>query len=51
MTGFALAPAAGAVTAVTAPAQSTAESGGAVLMAALCGAALACCPGGRTSGR
>ena len=41
VTGFALAPAAGAVTAVTPPTQSTAESGGAVLVAALCGAALA----------
>ena len=44
VTGFALAPAAGAVTAVTAPAQSTAESGGAVLVAALCGAALSLLP-------
>jgi hypothetical protein len=41
VTGFALAPAAGAVTALTAPTQSTVQSGGAVLAAALCGAALA----------
>ena len=41
VTGFALAPGAGAVTALTAPTQSTVESGGAVLAAALCGAALA----------
>ncbi len=41
VTGFALAPAAGAVTALTAPTQSTVEPGGAVLAAALCGAALA----------
>ena len=41
VTGFALAPVAGAVTALTAPTQSTAVSGGIVLAAALCGAALA----------
>jgi hypothetical protein len=41
VTGFVLAPAAGAVTALTAPTQSTAETGGAVLAAALCGAGLA----------
>ena len=43
-TGFVLAPAAGAVTALTAPTQSTAETGGAVLAAALCGAGLALLP-------
>jgi hypothetical protein len=41
VTGLVLAPAAGAVTALTAPAQSTADTGGAVLAAALCGAGLA----------
>ena len=41
VTGFVLAPAAGSVTALTAPTQSTAEAGGAVLAAALCGAGLA----------
>ncbi len=44
VTGFVLAPAAGAVTALTAPTQSTAETGGAVLAAALCGAGLALLP-------
>jgi hypothetical protein len=44
VTGFVLAPAVGAVTALTAPTQSTAETGGAVLAAALCGAALALLP-------
>lgn len=38
VTGFVLAPAAGAMTALTAPTQSTAGTGGAVLAAALCGA-------------
>jgi hypothetical protein len=51
VTGFVLAPAAGAVTALTAPTQSTAETGGAVLAAALCGAGLACCRSGHTPGR
>jgi len=41
VTGFTLAPAAGAVTALTTPTQPTAETGGAALAAALCGAALA----------
>jgi hypothetical protein len=41
VTGFTLAPAAGAVTALTEPAQPTAGTGVAVLAAALCGAALA----------
>jgi hypothetical protein len=41
VTGFTLAPAAGAVTALTEPAQPTAGTGVAVLVAALCGAALA----------
>jgi hypothetical protein len=41
VTGLTLAPAAGAVTALTAPTQPTAETGGAALVAALCGAALA----------
>jgi hypothetical protein len=40
VTGFTLAPAAGAVTALTEPTQPTAEAGGAALVAALCGAAL-----------
>jgi hypothetical protein len=44
VTGFVLAPAAGAVTALTASTQSTAETGGAVLAAALCGAGLALLP-------
>jgi hypothetical protein len=44
VTGFVLAPAAGAVTALTAPTQSTAETGGAVLAAALCGVGLALLP-------
>jgi len=44
VTGFVLAPAAGAVTALTAPTQSTAETGGAVLAVALCGAGLAVLP-------
>jgi hypothetical protein len=44
VTGFVLAPAAGAVTALTAPTQSTAETAGAVLAAALCGAGLALLP-------
>ena len=44
VTGFVLAPAAGAVTALTAPTQSTAETGGVVLAAALCGAGLALLP-------
>jgi hypothetical protein len=44
VTGFVLAPTAGAVTALTAPTQSTAETGGAVLAAALCGAGLALLP-------
>jgi hypothetical protein len=44
VTGFVLAPAAGAMTALTAPTQSTAETGGAVLAAALCGAGLALLP-------
>jgi hypothetical protein len=44
VTGFVLAPAAGAVTALTAPTQSTAETGGAVLTAAVCGAGLALLP-------
>jgi hypothetical protein len=44
VTGFVLAPAAGAVTALTAPTQSTAETSGAVLAAALCGAGLAVLP-------
>jgi hypothetical protein len=44
VTGFVLAPAAGAVTALTAPTQGTAETGGAVLAAALCGAGLALLP-------
>jgi len=44
VTGFVLAPAAGAVTALTASTQSTPETGGAVLAAALCGAGLALLP-------
>ncbi len=44
VTGFVLAPAAGVVTALTATTQSTAETGGAVLAAALCGAALSLLP-------
>jgi hypothetical protein len=44
VTGFVLAPAVGAVTALTALTQSTAETGGAVLAAALCGAGLALLP-------
>ena len=44
VTGFVLAPTAGAVTALTSPTQSTAETGGAVLAAALCGAGLALLP-------
>jgi hypothetical protein len=44
VTGFVLAPAAGAVTALTASTQSTAETGGALLAAALCGAGLALLP-------
>jgi hypothetical protein len=48
VTGFVLAPAAGAVTALTAPTQSTAETGGAVLAAALCGPAWPYCRSGRT---
>ena len=44
VTGFVLAPAAGAVTALTASTQSTAETGGALLAAALCGAGVALLP-------
>jgi hypothetical protein len=44
VTGFVLAPAAGAVTALTAPTQSTAETGGAILTAAVGGAGLALLP-------
>jgi hypothetical protein len=44
VTGFVLAPTAGAVTALTAPTQSTAETGGAILAAAVCGAGLALLP-------
>ena len=44
VTGFVLAPAAGAVTALTGSTQSTAETGGALLAAALCGAGVALLP-------